>query len=617
MNSQEYLNALKTYLDRLTVNSIIGQCTFKGIDTETSYKTVGGSWDPSEYPGYELQVLNSTQIYLLRIPSDYIVFEAKHSHNQLINYKLKRDENFIVTENNIKIKETYRMTVKTRIKNKIVETAMKSIGFSSDDIITEFDPASINPELEIKKLVDWAIIREKAKEIIRNQIQAEVEVTEEEEINIVDELNIDLPKNRIYFGPPGTGKTYYLQEEMKKYVTKIQKQTREDFIEDKLKVLAWWEVVALTLLDLKKAKISEIALHEFFKPKLKESRNKTPRAAISSWLTYYSETGKIEDRKYPTIFERSENETVWITKEDILKELRPDLYDLYGQIKKFNQNQNYAIEKKRYRFVTFHQSYSYEEFIEGLKPVLPKDEVTESNLKYEVRSGVFQELCWEAFKNPQEDYAIFIDEINRGNIANIFGELITLIEEDKRGKVEVTLPYSQNDFSVPPNLYIIGSMNTADRSVESMDIALRRRFSFVEMPPNEEKIEQPTFVPEADLDLKQLFRTMNLRIEKLMDKDHCIGHSYFINLGTPEDFLENLKHSFKNKIIPLLQEYFYGNPTKIGLVLGKEFVNEKQNNITFKKGFDEELASEFQGKKIYEITKSDDWTLATFKSIYE
>ena len=103
MNSQEYLNALKTYLDRLTVNSIIGQCTFKGIDTETSYKTVGGSWDPSEYPGYELQVLNSTQIYLLRIPSDYIVFEAKHSHNQLINYKLKRDENFIVTENNIKM----------------------------------------------------------------------------------------------------------------------------------------------------------------------------------------------------------------------------------------------------------------------------------------------------------------------------------------------------------------------------------------------------------------------------------------------------------------------------------------------------------------------------------
>lgn len=124
-------------------------------------------------------------------------------------------------------------------------------------------------------------------------------------------------------------------------------------------------------------------------------------------------------------------------------------------------------------------------------------------------------------------YVLIIDEINRGNVANIFGELITLIEKDKRWgndeQLEVTLPYSGGEFTVPPNLYIIGTMNTADRSVEALDTALRRRFSFIEMPPLYDLKEIQTEI--FGIKLSELLKTINRRIEKLLDKDHLIGHS--------------------------------------------------------------------------------------------
>ena len=384
--------------------------------------------------------------------------------------------------------------------------------------------------------------------------------------------------------------------------------------------MPWWKVIAIILLDLKKARASEIYEHKFLKPKIQASKSNENDKFINTWLSYYSESGNPQDRKYPTIFQKEEN-SLWSIKENVFKDEYPELYTLYQDINAFNANQETSVEEKRYRFVTFHQSYSYEEFIEGLKPISPSDDEYEGNekiLQYKIKPGIFKELCIEASKNPNEKYVIFIDEINRGNIANIFGELITLIEEDKRGKLKLTLPYSKDSFSVPPNVDVIGSMNTADRSVEAMDIALRRRFSFIEISPDENLVEQPEFIPLTELDIKKIFQTINQRIEKLLDKDHCIGHSYFMKLGnSQEEFLDKLRQSFKNKIIPLLQEYFYGNPSKIGLVLGSEFIKEKPNTIEFKKGFDDELAIEFKDKKIFQITNSNNWTLAKFKSIYE
>jgi len=192
----------------------------------------------------------------------------------------------------------------------------------------------------------------------------------------------------------------------------------------------------------------------------------------------------------------------------------------------------------------------------------------------------------------KKNFVLIIDEINRGNIAQIFGELITLIEEDKRigapEQVEVTLPYSKEKFGVPSNLFIIGTMNTADRSVEALDTALRRRFSFVEMPPlyDRDELEGEWF----GVALSDLLRTINNRLEKLLSKDHLIGHSYFLAI----DSTDNLKAAFQNKLIPLLQEYFYGDFGKIGLVLGEGFLEKSDESST-----DQNLFAEFAN---YEVT---------------
>ncbi|TDS66142.1 McrB family protein [Myroides indicus] len=218
--------------------------------------------------------------------------------------------------------------------------------------------------------------------------------------------------------------------------------------------------------------------------------------------------------------------------------------------------------------------------------------------------------------NEQKNYVFIIDEINRGNVSAIFGELITLLEEDKRKgnkeQTEIILPYSNEKFSVPNNVDIIGTMNTADRSVEALDTALRRRFSFVEMQPNPSVLTDEKYVPYKDVDLKTLLETINQRIEVLVDKHHQIGHSYFIGIQN----LEDLKQTFKDKIIPLLEEYFYGDFGKIGLVLGGSFIYQEENNAKFPKNFSYE--NDFlEDKKVYCFTPFKNWNEQTFISVYE
>ena len=226
------------------------------------------------------------------------------------------------------------------------------------------------------------------------------------------------------------------------------------------------------------------------------------------------------------------------------------LKTLYGQIE----------------FTTFHQSFGYEEFVEGIKPVFIQvmnergERSRKEEMVYRVDQGVFRRFCEEAAKNPEEKYVFIIDEINRGNVSKIFGEMITLIEPTKRiGQPEaatVKLAYSQEDFGVPENIYIIGTMNTAD---------------FIEMMPNPDLL---TGVVVEGVDIRQLMIKINKRIEILCDRDHTIGHAYFMQLKN-KPTLATLAHIFKNAIVPLLQEYFYDDYEKIRLVLGD--ANKEEN----------------------------------------
>ena len=219
----------------------------------------------------------------------------------------------------------------------------------------------------------------------------------------------------------------------------------------------------------------------------------------------------------------------------------------------------------------------------------------------------------------KRNHVLIIDEINRGNISQIFGELITLIEQDKRkgAKEELStiLPYSKKTFSVPSNLFIIGTMNTADRSVEALDSALRRRFSFVEMMPDKSVIE-PKEV--EGVDLQSVLLRINERLEVLLSKEHTIGHTYFIGLKDVAD----LKHVFNNKIIPLLKEYFYGDFGKISMVIGTDFVKQiknEGNKSLFMPGYTD-MIDEYAEIKPWVFTDikgmSDDEFTEAVKNIY-
>ena len=270
-------------------------------------------------------------------------------------------------------------------------------------------------------------------------------------------------------------------------------------------------------------------------------------------------------------------------------------------------------EDGQIEMVTFHQNFTYEDFIEGIRPVLAGD--GSKSVEYEQHKGVFREIADQAHEDRDQNYVLIIDEINRGNIAKIFGELITLIEPSKRlgrnDEATVTLPYSKEEFGVPDNLYIIGTMNTADRSIALLDTALRRRFEFIEMMPDSEHDKISTNV--GDVNCQELLAVMNERIHFLLDREHQIGHTYFMDI----DDLESLEAAFKNKIIPLLQEYFYDHWEKIDLVLnGNGFISK----IPFENDLFKNTDLIDEQRQIYELLPYDNgkWKAPeSYQGIYE
>ena len=296
-----------------------------------------------------------------------------------------------------------------------------------------------------------------------------------------------------------------------------------------------------------------------------------------------------------------------------------------------------GLPESRIAMVTFHQNFAYEDFVEGIRPRLATfgdgDEESEatgaspsSELDYELRPGIFRRICkaaeveWrEAASESREPdrFVLIIDEINRGNIPKIFGELITLIERSRRlgadDETTVTLPYSGDDFGVPDNLYIIGTMNTADRSIQQLDTALRRRFTFVEMMPD---ADHDLISEDVDgVNCRQMLRAMNERIALLLDREHQIGHTYLFGVETIED----LADTFRDRIFPLLQEYFYDDWRKIRAVLGDNaFVEERKLTDARMKALAERFGRA-EDDRVYERLSfsNDEWKNSEqYKRIY-
>ncbi|MBV5300627.1 MAG: AAA family ATPase [Methylococcales bacterium] len=265
------------------------------------------------------------------------------------------------------------------------------------------------------------------------------------------------------------------------------------------------------------------------------------------------------------------------------------------------------VMKGRIRFVTFHQSFSYEEFVEGIRA-----STEDGQIRYAVQDGIFKEMCKNASDKSEDNYVLIIDEINRGNISKIFGELITLVEDSKRAgndeALSVILPYSKKNFEIPNNLHLIGTMNTADRSLSLIDLALRRRFNFIEMPPRPDLLRD---ILVNGINIEKMLTVMNKRITILYDREHTLGHAFFMPLKKSST-IEKLAEIFENKIIPLLQEYFYDDWRKVRVVLGDDRRNKKVQFFSEKSEIENDL---FEDETVAENAIFFELNLPAFKNV--
>jgi 5-methylcytosine-specific restriction protein B len=222
-------------------------------------------------------------------------------------------------------------------------------------------------------------------------------------------------------------------------------------------------------------------------------------------------------------------------------------------------------------WTTFHPSYSYEDFVEGLRPF----DAGEGRVGLRLEDGLFKRLCRTAEAKPNQRFLLIIDEINRANVSKVFGELITVLERDKRG-LPVVLPQSKESFSVPSNVYILATMNTADRSIRLLDSALRRRFAFRELMPDSGKLEGAAV---AGLALDELMETLNTRIAKHVGREKQLGHSYFLDAGQPVTDPDQFAQRFQQEILPVLQEYCYDDFSALTNYLGSKLVDVEEQRF--------------------------------------
>lgn len=221
--------------------------------------------------------------------------------------------------------------------------------------------------------------------------------------------------------------------------------------------------------------------------------------------------------------------------------------------------------------VTFHPSYSYEDFIEGFRP----HDTGDRSLSLRLADGVFKRVCHAALAQPAKRFLLVVDEINRANVAKVLGELITLLEIDKRGLL-ITLPQSKESFCIPPNVFLLGTMNTADRSIKLLDAALRRRFAFIELMPDVEVLRGAKV---GTLALDDFLEELNRRIAKTEGREKQIGHSFLLESGEPITDADEFARRFRQEILPLLQEYCYDDYTALASYIGSKLVDKSAQTL--------------------------------------
>jgi len=388
----------------------------------------------------------------------------------------------------------------------------------------------------------------------------------------VRKLN-NFKKQVILYGPPGTGKTYTSVIKAHEIIFGENNPTiTYRTLQDKLRTqqkneidvsqLSWLEAIVLAFDEINKEKIQvdEIKksrlIQDFSSYKNNQYVSNTIWGVLQAESTLDSTTVKFKVKSGREYFDKDTESNWYLTEKG--KEFQRNLIEDLNDLPETSDSQ--------FSFITFHQSFSYEDFIEGIRPEL--NNADESSIVYRVKDGIFKEICKKAAKDPGNNYILIIDEINRGNISKIFGELITLLEDNKRigekEEITVKLPYSNETFGVPSNVYIIGTMNSTDKSIALVDIALRRRFHFERLNVEYDLIKNT----DANTFLKEL----NSIICAAKNADYEIGHYYFMNIPEDDPGNQELKKVFSNQILPLLEEYFFNDWEALATILGRDAI---------------------------------------------
>ena len=401
----------------------------------------------------------------------------------------------------------------------------------------------------------------------------------------VPDMSPQKPTNIIYTGVAGTGKTYRLLQIAQQYTDYLPRVNDKDLLGQLLHELSWRDVVCLIFLDFKSkkqdlVKVPEIVNHEFFVSKAAQNAREknlsnTAWSVLQMHTSASSQTVSYKNRASQAYFDKDNSGAWYLLPEsmDLLSTLAQQLAE-FQQAQCENNSQNQEFRQQRFSMVSFHQAYGYEEFVEGIRPVMAASSHTthsSSQMSYVIQDGAFLKLCQRAANDPEQRYAMLIDEINRANVSRVFGELLSLIEPDKRAgmtnAMTVNLAYSGRTLSVPANVDIYATMNTQDHSLAPLDMALRRRFRFVDCAPQPEllpvislnqesetadsgTLNSEVINPAETINLAKLLTGLNNRITQTLGAEAQLGHAFLWSV----DSLEQLQTVLAEQIIPQLAQ---------------------------------------------------------------